>query len=115
MMGVFCDRLSFGSIAALNCHTGQDKGRYCEKELLLLLVLLRWSIMTTVAWSVGGSFEDCFGESLGGHVVFGWSCGLVHGPVHSLFIEGCSQSILVSVGGLLCKWGAGGGFSPPSF
>ena len=69
MMGVFCDRLSFGSIAALNCHTGQDRGRYCKKELLLLLVLLCWSIMTTVAWSVRGSFEDCFGESLGGHVV----------------------------------------------
>ena len=39
-MGVFCDRLKFGSTAALNCRTGQNKGRYCKKELLLLLVSL---------------------------------------------------------------------------
>ena len=39
-MGVFCDRLEFGSTAALDCHTGLNKGRYCEKELLLLLVSL---------------------------------------------------------------------------
>ena len=32
-MGVFCDRLKFGS-------TDQNKGRYCKKELLLLLVSL---------------------------------------------------------------------------
>ena len=39
-MGVFCDRLKFGSTAALDCGTGQNKGRYCEKELLLLLISL---------------------------------------------------------------------------
>ena len=39
-MGVFCERLKFGSTAALDCRTGQNKGRYCKKELLLLLVLL---------------------------------------------------------------------------
>ena len=39
-MGIFCDRLKFGSTTALVCHTGQNKGRYCEKELLLLLVSL---------------------------------------------------------------------------
>ena len=42
-MGVFCDRLKFGSTAALNCRTSQNKGRYCKKELLLLLILLRVS------------------------------------------------------------------------
>ena len=36
-MGVFCDRLKFGSTAALDCRIGQNKGRYCKKELLLLL------------------------------------------------------------------------------
>ena len=39
-MGVFCDRLKFGSTAALDCPIGKNKGRYCKKELLLLLVLL---------------------------------------------------------------------------
>ena len=38
LMGVFWDRLKFGSTAALDCSTGQNKGRYCKKELLLLLV-----------------------------------------------------------------------------
>ena len=40
LMSIFCDRLEFGSIAALACRTVQIKGRYCKKELLLLLVLL---------------------------------------------------------------------------
>ena len=31
-MGVFCDRLKLGSTAALDCRTGQNKGRYCKKE-----------------------------------------------------------------------------------
>ena len=39
-MGVLCDRLRLGSTVALDCRTGQDKGRYREKELLFLLVLL---------------------------------------------------------------------------
>ena len=39
-MSVFCGWLKFSSTAALNCSTGQNKGRYCKKELLLLLVLL---------------------------------------------------------------------------
>ena len=39
-MGVLCDRLKFGSKAALDCRTGQNKGRYCKKALLLLLVSL---------------------------------------------------------------------------
>ena len=30
-MGVFCDRLKFCSTAALDCHTGQNKGRFCKK------------------------------------------------------------------------------------
>ena len=38
LMGVFCERLKFDSEIALDCHTGQNKGRYHEKELLLLLV-----------------------------------------------------------------------------
>jgi hypothetical protein len=44
LMCVFCDRLKFGSTAALNCRSGQSKGRYCKKELLLLLVLFLMSI-----------------------------------------------------------------------
>jgi hypothetical protein len=40
LIDVFCDRLKFGSTAALDCRNGQNKGRYCKKELLLLLVLL---------------------------------------------------------------------------
>jgi hypothetical protein len=39
-MGVFCVRLKFGSTAALDSRTGQNKGRYCKKALLLLLVSL---------------------------------------------------------------------------
>ena len=39
-MNIFCDRLKFGSTAALDCHTGQNKDRYCKKELLLLLIPL---------------------------------------------------------------------------
>ena len=34
-MGVFCDRLKSGSTAALNCLTGQNKGRYCKKKALI--------------------------------------------------------------------------------
>ena len=37
MKGVF---LTVGSTAALDCRTGQNKGRYCKKEFLSLLVLL---------------------------------------------------------------------------
>ena len=40
LIGVFCDGLKFGSTAALDCRTGQNKGRYCEKESLLLLISL---------------------------------------------------------------------------
>ena len=32
LMCVFCDRLKFGSTAALDCRTGQNKGRYHEKD-----------------------------------------------------------------------------------
>ena len=39
-MGVFCDSLKFGSTVALNCRTGQNKGRYCKKELLLIIISL---------------------------------------------------------------------------
>ena len=34
-MGVFCDMLKFGSTAAVDCRTGQNKDRYCKKELLI--------------------------------------------------------------------------------
>ena len=47
-MGVIYDRLKFGSTAALDCHTGQNKDRYCKKELLLLLVSLLQFIL---GWS----------------------------------------------------------------
>ena len=39
-MGVFCEKFNLGSTAALYCQTGFKKGRYCKKELLLLLVSL---------------------------------------------------------------------------
>ena len=50
-MDVFCDRLKLGSIAALDCQTGQNKGRYHEKELLFLLVSLA-STINWLFWSV---------------------------------------------------------------
>ena len=50
-MGVFCDRLEFGSTAALICRTGQNKGRYCQKELLLLLVSLSAGLQISVELS----------------------------------------------------------------
>ena len=34
-MGVSCDRLKLGSTAALDCRTGQNKGRYCKKGALI--------------------------------------------------------------------------------
>ena len=34
-MGVFCDRLELGSTAALDCWTGQNKGRYHKKRALI--------------------------------------------------------------------------------
>ena len=40
LMVVFCDSLKFGSTAALDSHAGQNKGRDCKKELLLLPFLL---------------------------------------------------------------------------
>ena len=39
-MTIFCDMLKSGSTAALDCQIGQNKGRYCKKELLFLLVSL---------------------------------------------------------------------------
>ena len=39
-MGAFCDRLTLGSTAALDCRTGKNKGRYRKKELLLLCTCL---------------------------------------------------------------------------
>ena len=44
-MGIFCDWLKFGSAIALDCRTGQNKGRYCKKELLLLRVSLTKTIV----------------------------------------------------------------------
>ena len=38
LMGVFCDRLKLCSTATLDRWTGQNKGKYQEKELPLLLV-----------------------------------------------------------------------------
>ena len=46
-MGVFCNRLKFGSTATLNYQTVQNKGRYRKKELLLLLFLLVTSLKST--------------------------------------------------------------------
>ena len=39
-MVVFCDRLKLCSTAALDCRTGQKKGRYLKKELSFLLISL---------------------------------------------------------------------------
>ena len=35
-MGVFCDRLKLGSKAALDCRTGQNKGRYSKNSSYLV-------------------------------------------------------------------------------
>ena len=40
LMGVFCDWLKLCSTAALDCRTGQNKGRYRKQERSFLLVLL---------------------------------------------------------------------------
>ena len=39
-MGVYCERLNLCSTVALDCRTGQNKGRYHKKELSFLLVSL---------------------------------------------------------------------------
>ena len=56
-MGVFCDNLKLCSTAALNCRTGQNKGRYCEKELSFLLVSLSIKIKAQV-YSEGTKYWD---------------------------------------------------------
>ena len=43
-MGLFCDKLKLGFTVALNCLTGQNKGRYYKNELLLLLVSMSKNI-----------------------------------------------------------------------
>ena len=43
-MGVFCDRLKFGSTAALDCCTGQNKDRYCQRRALIATRLVGKSI-----------------------------------------------------------------------
>ena len=40
-MGVFCDKLKLCSTTALDCWTGQNKGRYRKQELSFLLVSFR--------------------------------------------------------------------------
>ena len=55
-MDVFCDRLKFDSTAAaIDCHTGQNKGRYGEKEVLLLLV---WLYQKFRLWDNKRMFSD---------------------------------------------------------
>ena len=44
-MGVFFDRLKLCSTVALDCRTGQNKGRCREKELSFLIVSLSVSII----------------------------------------------------------------------
>ena len=46
-LDAFCDRLKFCSTSALDCRTGQNKGRYCEKELLFLLISLLPDVFLT--------------------------------------------------------------------
>lgn len=40
LMGVLWDRLKFGSTTALDCCTGQNKGRYCKKIALIATPLV---------------------------------------------------------------------------
>ena len=44
LKGVFCNRPNLCSTADLNWGTGQNKGRYCQKELSFLFVLLHQSL-----------------------------------------------------------------------
>ena len=39
-MSVFCDRLKLCSTAALDCRTGQNKGRYRKKRALVPTCLI---------------------------------------------------------------------------
>ena len=59
-MYVFCDRLKFGSTEALDCRNDQNKDRYHEKELLLLLNWLSFSIMNSNATKYEFSFINEF-------------------------------------------------------
>jgi hypothetical protein len=55
-MGVFCDELELGSTAALNCLSGQNKDRYREKELLLLLALFYSFMQYHLTFPHAGNF-----------------------------------------------------------
>ena len=48
-MDVFCDRLKFGSTAALDCRAGQNKDKCHKKELLMLPVSFSLGIMNSDA------------------------------------------------------------------
>jgi hypothetical protein len=56
-MGVLCDRQGLGSTAALK-YRSQNKGRYCKKELLFLLVLLL--VIVFLYGSVDSVSDLCF-------------------------------------------------------
>ena len=58
-MGVLCDMLKFGSTAALDCCTDQNKGRYLKKELLLLLVSLSLGNKQNETFLVDLAAGDC--------------------------------------------------------
>ena len=52
LMGLFCDRLTLGSTAAIDCPTGQNKGRYCKEDLLFLLFLLSLHTPEYISWNI---------------------------------------------------------------
>jgi hypothetical protein len=58
-MSVFGDRLKLGSTAALDYQTGQNKGKYCEKELLFLLVSLLKIVLKSTINSLTLNCPNC--------------------------------------------------------
>ena len=50
LMGVFCDMFKLCSTVALDSLTGQNKGRYREKELAFLLVSLYYGLQHIGFW-----------------------------------------------------------------
>ena len=49
-MGAFCDRLKFGSTAARDCRTGQNKDRYCKKRAIIATRLVAWDNQPLMQW-----------------------------------------------------------------
>jgi hypothetical protein len=61
-MGVICDRLKLGSTAALNCWTGQKKGKILRKRALIPTRLI--ALRPNMCYKYVNVFFDHFTFSL---------------------------------------------------